>query len=193
MTIIFATNNPNKVAEVKSLTPTSANIISLKEAGIEVEIEEPFDTIEKNARHKAWEIYRLTGITCFSEDTGLLTDALNGEPGVKSARYAGESKSSEQNMEKLLSRLNGTKHRSARFITIICFIFKGEEFIFEGRCEGKITTKPSGSKGFGYDPIFIPWGAQKTFAEMTMEEKNKYSHRKKAFASFMEFLNEQKI
>lgn len=193
MNLIFATNNPNKVAEVKSIAPDPGAIISLKEANIGIEIDEPFHTLEENARHKARTIHRLTGQNCFSEDTGLVTDALNGEPGVRSARYAGEGNSSALNIEKLLRNLENKDNRSARFITIICLIFNGEEFIFEGRCEGKIAEKPSGNKGFGYDPVFIPDGASQTFAEMTMEEKNRFSHRKKAFDQFAAFLKKKSL
>ncbi len=190
MKIIFATNNQHKVEEVKTLLPSSISIISLHEAGIDVDIPEPHDTLEENAAEKARTIQVLTGENCFSEDTGLEVFALNGEPGVQSARYAGEGKSSQQNMEKLLLRLGQQQDRRARFRTVICLILDDQEYRFEGICEGVITHEPRGDQGFGYDPIFVPDGADKTFAEMGLAEKNKFSHRKKAVAKLVEFLNQ---
>lgn len=190
MKIIFATNNQNKVEEVKSLLPSSISIISLREGGIDVEIPEPYDTLEENATEKARVIQTLSGKHCFSEDTGLEVQALGGKPGVKSARYAGEGKSSQQNMEKLLDRLGQQPDRRARFRTVICLILDGQEHHFEGICEGKITNEPKGDQGFGYDPIFIPDGSERTFAEMGLAEKNRFSHRKKAVARLVEFLNQ---
>jgi XTP/dITP diphosphohydrolase len=190
MKIIFATNNQHKVEEVKSLLPSSLSIISLKEAGIDVDIPEPYDTLQENAAEKARTIQTLTGENCFSEDTGLEVQALGGEPGVKSARYAGEGKSSQQNIEKLLARLGQQQDRRARFRTVICLILEGKEYQFEGICEGVITHDPKGDQGFGYDPVFIPNGAVRTFAEMGMAEKNKFSHRKKAVAKLVKFLNQ---
>lgn len=192
MKLVFATNNENKVREINSLLNEPMKIESLQQAGIDIEIDEPFHTLEDNARHKARTIYQLTGRNCFSEDTGLVTDALGGEPGVKSARYAGEGRSSAQNIEKLLQNLEEKSNRSARFITILCLIIDGEEFIFEGRCEGSITKRAMGNGGFGYDPVFKPEGSKKTFAEMNLEEKNLYSHRRKAFDKFIEFINQSK-
>lgn len=188
-TLIFATNNENKVAEIKKVVGDQYHIISLKDGGIDIDIPEPHNTLEENATEKSTTIYRLTGQDCFSEDTGLETDALNGEPGVKSARYAGEGKSFEDNVEKLLKALNGNENRKALFRTVISLIYKGKEYQFEGICKGQITKVSHGSSGFGYDPVFIPDGADKTFAEMTMEEKNKYSHRKKAVAKLIAFLS----
>lgn len=193
MKIIFATNNKHKVEEVKALLPGSISIITLKEAGIEVDIPEPHETLEENAAEKARTIRSMTGENCFSEDTGLEVDALNGEPGVHSARYAGEGKSSEHNIEKLLSKLESQQDRRARFRTVICLILDDKEYQFEGICEGQITKSPKGGEGFGYDPIFIPEGAEKTFAEMGLTEKNKFSHRKKAVAGLVEFLNKMSI
>jgi XTP/dITP diphosphohydrolase len=190
MKIIFATNNKHKVEEVKSLLPSTLSIISLQEAGLNVEIPEPHDTLEENAADKARTIKTLTGQNCFSEDTGLEVYALNGEPGVKSARYAGEGKSSQQNMEKLLDKLGQQQDRRARFRTVIFLILEDQEYQFEGICEGKIMYGPKGDQGFGYDPIFIPDGAEKSFAEMGLAEKNKFSHRKKAMARLVEFLNQ---
>lgn len=187
--IIFATNNPNKVEEIKSIVSGMFNIVSLKEAGITVDIPEPHDTLEENASEKSLTIYKLTGENCFSEDTGLEVEALNGEPGVKSARYAGEAKNNSDNIEKLLQALAGIENRSARFRTVISLIINGTENKFEGICTGKIIKEPKGTMGFGYDSIFIPEGSLKTFAEMNMEEKNKFSHRKKATAKLASFLS----
>ncbi len=188
MTIIFATNNSNKVAEMRAVLGGNFHILPLKEAGIDIDIPEPHDTLEANATEKSQTIYRLTGQDCFSEDTGLETTALNGEPGVKSARYAGDDRSFESNIAKLLHRLDGKTDRTARFRTIISLILSGKEYIFEGICEGRITEVPSGNSGFGYDPVFIPEGSIHTFAEMDMAEKNRFSHRKKALQKMVQFL-----
>jgi XTP/dITP diphosphohydrolase len=162
----------------------------LKDAGIYIDIPEPFDTLEENASEKSKTIYILTKMNCFSEDTGLETEVLNGEPGVKSARYAGEDKAFDKNIEKLLHKLAGMHNRKARFRTIISLILDGREFLFEGICEGEIIAEKKGEKGFGYDPIFVPNGSNKTFAEMTMEEKNNFSHRKKAADKLVIFLQQ---
>ena len=190
--LIFATNNQHKVDEIKSIPNLGYDIISLKEAGIEVDIPEPYDTLEENASEKSKVIYSLTGSDCFSEDTGLEVVALNGEPGVKSARYAGEGGSFEKNTEKLLLNMQGKENRSAQFRTIISLILAGTEYKFEGICKGTILAYVKGEKGFGYDPVFLPLGATKTFAEMEIEEKNKYSHRKKAMDKLIDFLNKAK-
>lgn len=189
--LIFATNNQNKVEEIKSLISSSYNVISLKEAGIDISIPEPHDTLEANASEKSQTIYRLTGENCFGEDTGLETEALNGEPGVKSARYAGEGKNSNDNIEKLLEALNGIKNRKAHFRTVISAIINGEEQLFSGTCEGNISFEPKGEMGFGYDSIFIPAGDDRTFAEMSLENKNHFSHRKKAVAKLLVFLSQE--
>jgi XTP/dITP diphosphohydrolase len=189
MKLIFATNNKNKVEEIKNTIPSNFEIITLTEAGIDQDIPEPFDTLEENAREKAKTIYELSGENCMSEDTGLEVFALNGAPGVHSARYAGESKSFEKNIEKLLKELQFKTDRKAQFRTIICLIKDGKENFFEGICKGEIISAPKGQKGFGYDPVFIPEGSEKTFAEMSMEEKNKYSHRRKAVDKLVTFLN----
>ena len=186
--LIFATHNINKVQEVSAVLKHLFEIKSLSEIGITREIEEPFDTIRENAIEKARVVYQLTGADCFSEDTGLEVDALNGEPGVKSARYAGEDRDFDANIQKLLSRLEGSKDRSARFITIVCLIRNGEQFIFEGVCKGTILAEKRGTGGFGYDSIFIPEGDNRTFAQMSMDEKNKFSHRKKAIEKLVAFL-----
>ncbi len=188
-TLIFATNNQNKVDEVRSVMGKSFDIITLKEAGIDIDIPEPHDTLEANASEKSKTIFNLTDKNCFSEDTGLEAEALNGEPGVKSARYAGENRSFEDNIDKLLYNLKSENNKAARFRTVISLILDGKEYLFEGICPGIITETKKGANGFGYDPVFIPDGSAKTFAEMEMEEKNKFSHRKKAMQKLIEFLN----
>jgi XTP/dITP diphosphohydrolase len=187
--LIFATNNQNKVEEIHSLIDDLFEVVSLKEAGITIEIPEPHDTLEANATEKAQTIFKLTGENCFSEDTGLEVQALNGEPGVKSARYAGDGKNFSDNVDKLLEKMQGIQNRKGRFRTVVSLILDGKEYQFEGACEGVITTSRKGIGGFGYDPIFIPDGDTKTFAEMTLQEKNKFSHRKKATAQLLAFLS----
>jgi XTP/dITP diphosphohydrolase len=189
MKLIFATNNQHKADEIRNVLGQNLEIITLKEVGIEVDIPEPYDTLEANATGKSAFIYELTRTACFSEDTGLEVTALNGEPGVKSARYAGEHKSFDANIEKLLSNLAGKTDRSARFRTVISLLIEGKETLFEGDCKGKIITEKRGSQGFGYDPVFIPDGSDRTFAEMNLEEKNFFSHRKKATEKLVAFLN----
>lgn len=189
MNLIFATNNQHKADEIKAVLPSNFTILTLKEAGIDIDIPEPHPTLQENAREKAVTIFQLKGIDCFSEDTGLEVFALNGEPGVRSARYAGEDKSFQQNIEKLLQNLQGTENREAQFRTVICLLLDGREHFFEGVCKGQILAEQKGREGFGYDPVFVPDGADKTFAEMSLEEKNKYSHRSKAVAQLVLFLN----
>jgi len=188
--IIFATNNKNKVEEIRSVLKNGFQIVSLKEAGIDIDIPEPYDTLEENAREKSNTIYALTGKDCFSEDTGLEVVALNDEPGVRSARYAGDENDFKKNIEKLLINMSNIENRDAQFRTVISLMLQGKEYQFEGICKGHISSSESGTGGFGYDAVFIPEGSDKTFAEMTMEEKNKFSHRKKATAKFVQFLNE---
>ena len=189
MTIVFATNNQHKVDEIRSAVPNYLSIISLKEAGIDIEIPEPHETLQENAAEKARTIHRLTNAHCFSEDTGLEVFSLNNEPGVHSARYAGEDKSFDKNIDKLLFNLEGSLERKARFRTVICLILEEKEQFFQGICEGTIINEKRGTKGFGYDPVFIPTGSGKTFAEMTIDEKNLFSHRKKATDKLVAFLN----
>lgn len=191
-TIIFATNNAHKVEEVRAILEGQFQVLSLHDAGIEIDIPEPFFTLEENAREKARVINRLTGSDCFSEDTGLEVSSLDGEPGVKSARYAGEDRSMENNIEKLLSNLEEKQDRSAQFRTILCLVVNNKEIIFEGICKGFIIADRRGASGFGYDPVFVPDGSGKTFAEMTMNEKNRYSHRKKAVDQLTHFLKNQR-
>ena len=193
MRIIFATNNQNKVDEIRSVVPGNLEIVSLKEAGLDIEIPEPHDNLKDNAAEKAKTIYSLSGSDCFSEDTGLEVYALNNEPGVRSARYAGENKSFARNIEKLLSKMKDQSDRRARFRTVFCLLLHGNEYYFEGVCEGTITTDPRGGSGFGYDPVFIPLGDERTFAEMDVKEKNLYSHRRKAADLLVAFLNRMEI
>ncbi|MGC4039168.1 MAG: RdgB/HAM1 family non-canonical purine NTP pyrophosphatase [Chitinophagaceae bacterium] len=193
MKLIFATNNENKVAEIRSITGGKFDILTLKEAGINIDIPEPHDTLEKNASEKSYTIYNLTQTNCFSEDTGLEVEALNGEPGVKSARYAGEHRSFEENIDKLLYNLEGSTNRRARFRTVISLIIDGKETLFEGIAEGTITTNRRGKNGFGYDPVFVPHDSEKSFAELSMDEKNKFSHRKKATEKLTNFLKSLEI
>jgi XTP/dITP diphosphohydrolase len=190
MTLIFATNNINKVTEVRSLLKESFYILSLSEAGIDIDIPEPFNTLEENAIEKAETIFNLKKINCFSEDTSLEVAALNGEPGVRSARYAGYERSFEKNIDKLLDNLKNVKDRNAQFRTVICLIFNGKHNIFEGTCKGTIIAERRGIHGFGYDSVFVPDGASKTFAEMFLEEKNNFSHRKKALEKLIHYLKE---
>lgn len=187
-TLIFATNNEHKVAEIQSLLPKDINVITLQQAGINIDIPEPYDTLQENANTKATTIFELTAQNCFSEDTGLEIDALNGAPGVHSARYAGEDRNFNANIEKVLTNLKNIENRTAQFRTVICLIWEQKEYYFEGVCRGHIAEENSGNAGFGYDPIFIPKGATKSFATMTMEEKNRYSHRQKAVTQLFTFL-----
>ncbi|HEY1115974.1 MAG TPA: RdgB/HAM1 family non-canonical purine NTP pyrophosphatase [Chitinophagaceae bacterium] len=192
MELIFATNNQHKVEEINAVLPPHIHSISLKEAGIDVDIPEPHNTLEDNAREKARTIRSMTGKDCFSEDTGLEVAALNGAPGVQSARYAGDGRSFDRNIEKLLANLSGHQDRQARFRTVICLSLDGEEHLFEGICRGRIIDEKRGAQGFGYDPVFIPEGGDKTFAEMSLQEKSMFSHRKKAVDKLVVFLNNLK-
>ncbi len=187
-TLIFATNNQHKVAEIKFALNNQFDIVTLIEAGITIDIPEPHDTFEANAAEKSSTIFRLTQKDCFGEDTGLQVECLNGEPGVKSARYAGDGKDFEENIEKLLHNMNGCKNRNAQFKTVISLILSGKEYFFEGICTGTITKFPEGSNGFGYDSVFVPSGASITFAEMSLTEKSAFSHRKKALDKLISFL-----
>lgn len=192
MKLIFASNNANKLRELRSAIGSKLEVISLKDAGIDQEIPEPHNTLKENARVKAQTIYKMTGgENCFSEDSGLEVDALGGEPGVHSARYAGEPFSAANNIRKLLRALADSSNRRARFITVICLILQNKEYFFEGRCEGQVLRSPAGNGGFGYDPVFQPDGSDKSFAEMSEEEKNIFSHRRKAGDLLIAFLRTQ--
>jgi len=192
MKLIFATNNKHKIDELKAVVGSKFELLTLNEAGIDQDIPEPHDTLEANASEKSKTIYNLTGINCFADDTGLEVEILNGEPGVKSARYAGEERSFEKNTEKLLQNMAGETNRNARFRSVISLIMDGNEFLFEGICNGTITDQPSGNKGFGYDPVFVPEGETRTFAEMSMIEKNLFNHRRKAMDKLLAFLSQEK-
>ncbi|MET0393883.1 MAG: RdgB/HAM1 family non-canonical purine NTP pyrophosphatase [Chitinophagaceae bacterium] len=189
MKLIFATNNEHKAEEIRHRVGNRFDILTLQEAGIHIDIPEPHDTLEANATEKSQTIYRLAQTSCFSEDTGLEVATLGGEPGVKSARYAGGARSFDQNIDKLLANLEGKSDTSARFRTVISLILDGEETLFEGICTGTIISRRRGTKGFGYDPVFVPDGSAKTFAEMDLEEKNQFSHRARATEKLVAFLN----
>ena len=175
--LIFATNNVHKVEEMQAIIPASLKVITLKQAGINIDIPEPFDTLEENAKEKSSVIYKMTGLNTFSEDTGLEVEALKGERGVRMPAMR-EEKLFEKNIEKLLANLKGNKNRKARFRAVISLIWEGKEYSFEGVSNGVITESPKGSKGFGYDPIFQPLGSVKTFGEMDLEVKNSIQPQK---------------
>ena len=187
--LIFATHNINKVVEIRSLLPAHLSIKSLVDCEITQAIPEPFDTIAENALEKARVVSRMVKTNCFSEDTGLEVAALDGSPGVRSARYAGEQASDEENRALLLKNMINNNRRDAQFKTVIALIFNDKEYLFEGICEGVLTENEIGQNGFGYDSLFVPNGTHKTFAEMELTEKNMYSHRKKAFTKLLAFLN----
>ncbi len=189
--LIFATNNQHKIEEIQSLVGPDFSIIDMKSAGIDIDIPEPHATLNENALEKAQTIFDITKTNCFGEDTGLEIEALNGAPGVKSARYAGEDRNFQANINKVLEELKNKTNRKAQFRTVICLKWQQQTYYFEGICKGEIALKMHGEKGFGFDPIFIPEGSQKSFAEMTMEEKNTFSHRQKAVTQLFEFLRKQ--
>ena len=187
--LIFATNNPNKLAEIKSAVKTF-EVIGLKEMGIVEDIAETGSTLEENALIKSQYIFQKTGLNCFADDTGLEVKALNGSPGVYSARYAGPNCSAVDNMDKLLSELKNHDDRSARFRTIISLILNGEKYYFEGEVLGDILSQKRGVDGFGYDPIFRPKGFSASFAEMSIIQKNEISHRGIAVKKLIQFLSD---
>jgi XTP/dITP diphosphohydrolase len=187
--LVFATNNNHKIQEIKQLLNNSIELLSLDDISCIEEIPETSNSIAGNALQKAQYVYEQYGYNCFADDTGLEIESLNGEPGIYSARYAGEHKSAEDNMEKVLSALKDKKNRSAQFKTVIALIIEGKETLFEGIVKGEITKTKSGSEGFGYDPIFKPNGFDITFSEMKMEEKNKISHRAKAIRQLKDSLS----
>jgi XTP/dITP diphosphohydrolase len=188
MKIVFATNNPNKILEVQSLLPKNIEIVSLESIGCFEEIPETADTIEENAILKANYITQKYGFNCFADDTGLEVEVLDNEPGVFSARYAGEHKNADDNMNKLLANLKNQSNRKAQFKTVITLNLNGEQFLFTGICQGEITLEKTGNQGFGYDPIFKPEGFSETFAQLSMQQKGKISHRGKATAQLIDFL-----
>lgn len=188
MKLVFATNNKHKLDELQAILGDQFSLLSLKEIGCNEEIPEEQPTLEGNAKQKSSFIFDKYGYNCFADDTGLEIEALNGEPGVYSARYAGEEKSAEANMNKVLQKLAKIKNRKARFRTVISLIIDGTENQFEGIVEGTIISEKRGASGFGYDPIFQPYGFQETFAEMKLADKNKISHRARAVHELIEFL-----
>lgn len=188
MKLIFATSNEHKLAEIRSILPDGIEITGLKEAGFTGELPETQNTIEGNSLQKAEFIANALNTDCFAEDTGLEVDALNGEPGVYSARYAGKHATYDDNVAKLLQALQGKTNRKAKFKTVITYFFKGKAVQFTGITHGVISLNKRGNNGFGYDPVFIPDGSHKTYAEMTLTEKNQYSHRKKSFEGFANYL-----
>ena len=188
MKLVFATNNPNKLSELQALVPQWIEILSLKEINCNEELTETNPTLEGNALQKAQYVYQNYGFNCFADDTGLEIEALGGAPGVYSARYAGEDCKSEDNMQKVLKKLEHEDNRNAKFRTVIALIIKGEENLFEGECSGKITKTKSGAEGFGYDPIFTAEGHGITFAEMSKQDKGAISHRGRAVANLVDYL-----
>lgn len=190
MEIIFASNNLHKITEINSILGGSFTLLSLKDIKIFEDIPENEPLIEGNALAKARYVFMATGLNVFADDTGLEIEALNGQPGVHSARFAGADKDSAANIRKVLALLGNNKNRKARFRTVIALILDKKEYLFEGIVTGKIIDELRGVEGFGYDPIFIPDGKNKTFAEMELSEKNTVSHRARAFEKLREFLNE---
>lgn len=190
--LVFATGNSHKLQEVQGLFKEGFALSCLKDVKITEEIPETADNLVDNALQKAWYVYNKCGIPCFADDTGLEVEALNGAPGVYSARYAGESKDSKLNMLLLLENMNGKTNRNARFRTIIAYIDENaQEHIFEGEIRGKIIENMAGTNGFGYDPIFVPEGYEQTFAELSSEIKNTISHRARAMEKFLSYINNQ--
>jgi XTP/dITP diphosphohydrolase len=188
MELVFATNNRHKIEELQAMLDKNIKLLSLKDIGCNEEIPEEQDTLEGNASQKSFYVYNKFGYNCFADDTGLEIDALNGEPGVYSARYAGEEKSAQANMDKVLQKLAKIKNRIARFRTVISLVIDGSEVLFEGIVEGEILAEKRGSSGFGYDPIFRPNGFEQTFAEMNLTNKNKISHRGRAVEKLINHL-----
>ena len=190
-TLVFATNNAHKLEEIREILGEKFHIVSLKELGCQEDIPEEQDTLEGNALQKARYIRDKYKVNCFADDTGLEIEALGGEPGVYSARYAGDGHDSEANMRKVLDKMSGETNRRARFRTVIALLLDGQEHLFEGKVRGEILRERHGEGGFGYDPIFRPEGFTQSFAEMSLEDKNKISHRGQATEALRKFLNER--
>ena len=186
--LIFATNNRHKIEEVQQLLGDAFHLQTLAECGITEDIPETADTLEGNARQKAHYVSERLACDCFADETGLEVDALDGEPGVRSARYATDGHDFEANNRLLLANMEGKSDRKARFRTVIALILDGREYLFEGRVEGEIAEQPSGNEGFGYDPLFVPEGHDCTFADMSLEAKGEISHRGRAVRKLVEFL-----
>ena len=192
MELVFATNNKHKIKEINDLLDDNFTILGLADTGITEDIPEEAETLEENALFKARYVHEKTGLNVFADDTGLEVPSLGGAPGVHSARYAGESKSFDDNIEKLLREMKDMTERSARFRTVIALILDGSEYLFEGTVEGEIIMERRGSGGFGYDPVFLASGYDLTFAEIPLSEKNRVSHRAKAMRKLIGFLSDQK-
>lgn len=192
MELVFATNNKHKIKEINDLLDDNFTILGLADTGITEDIPEEAETLEENALFKARYVHEKTGLNVFADDTGLEVPSLGGAPGVHSARYAGESKSFDDNIEKLLREMKDMTERSARFRTVIALILDGSEYLFEGTVEGEIIRERRGSGGFGYDPVFLASGYDLTFAEIPLSEKNRVSHRAKAMRKLIGFLSDQK-
>ena len=188
MKLVFATNNQHKLMEIQAMLGNEFELLSLKDIGCNEEIPEEQPTLERNASQKAMYVFEKYGYSCFADDTGLEIEALGGEPGVYSARYAGENKDPRANMDKVLHKLEKINQRKARFRTVISLVLNGNEEQFEGIVEGEITRQKKGGSGFGYDPVFMPAGYNKTFAEMNLEDKNRISHRAMAVQKLVEYL-----
>ena len=186
--LVFATHNEHKLEEARALLLGVAELHMPREYGLAEEIPEDFDTIEQNAQQKSEFVYTAIGRDCFSDDTGLEVEALGGAPGVYSARYAGASCNADANVEKLLRALEGQKHRAARFRTVVVLVLGGERYMFEGCVDGEILTSRRGEGGFGYDPVFRPYGYAQSYAEMSLAEKNGLSHRARAMQALRQFL-----
>jgi XTP/dITP diphosphohydrolase len=193
MKICFATNNKKKIEEVKAALGPEFELVSLQEIGCEEELPETGDTLDHNAFQKARYVKEHFGVDCFADDTGLEVEALDGAPGVYSGRFAGEPRSDERNIDLLLEKMEGKTNRKARFRTVIALILEEKEYQFEGVAKGEILNERVGEKGFGYDPVFRPTGFDRTFAELSLEEKNEISHRGKAVKALIEFLNHRKF
>lgn len=194
MKLIIATGNPNKVKEIKAkISDLNIELLSLKDINFKEELPETQNTIEGNSEQKANYLFNKTNLNCFADDTGLIIEALNNEPGVYSARYAGENANSEENMSLVLQKLKGISNRKAKFKTVITLILNNKKHTFSGEIKGHITEKKSGTEGFGYDPIFIPNGYNITFSEMSLKEKNIISHRAIAIQKLINFLNTNTI
>lgn len=190
--LVLATNNQHKVREIRKILPESFDLINLKEAGVEEELPETAGTIEGNAAQKALKVWELTGLECVADDSGLEVDILGGRPGVDSAHFAGLPRNDSRNIIFLLDQLEGVTHRHAQFRTVLAYVKEGKVLLFEGKVKGRITNRPMGMGGFGYDPVFIPDGFDSTFAEMKEEEKNRISHRANALNNFQQYFREGK-
>jgi XTP/dITP diphosphohydrolase len=188
MKIVFASGNKNKLQEIQAALPSGVEVVSMRDVGVTEEIPETTGTLEGNAEQKARFVFEKTGLACFSDDTGLEIEALNGRPGVDSAIYAGEPRSNERNIEKVLKEMEGQTNRNARFRSVFCYCSEAGTFYFEGIVRGKLGVGIRGADGFGYDGIFHPEGNSRTFAQMSIEEKKLLSHRAKALKKFLEFI-----